>query len=323
MKKCLFFLPYFGKFPEYFELFLRSCEINNAYNWIIFTDNEEKYNYPPNVKVIYLSFREFRTKIKIKVGRDISLPNPYKLCDFKPTYGYVFSEYAEGYEYWGHCDCDLIFGDLNRILTPLLKKDYDKLFAAGHLTIYKNTLLNNKRFMANYHGRLLYKEFLTVPEICWFDEDWKKDNIHTMFLEQNAKVYSDVLASNPSGNHPFFVQRNYIPSEHKYAEENYRKALYLWTEGRVIRQYNKNGELFTEEYLYMHFQHRKMNFDRAALTSRVIQILPNKFIPLDNIPVTLEEWKKIRKEPLGAYLYFLYEQRKRVIRKLKKIAGRN
>ena len=67
MKKCLFFLPYFGKFPEYFELFLRSCEINNAYNWIIFTDNNEKYNYPTNVKVIYLSFQEFRTKIKIKV----------------------------------------------------------------------------------------------------------------------------------------------------------------------------------------------------------------------------------------------------------------
>lgn len=323
MKKCIFVLPYFGKFNNYFPLFLRSCRYNNLFDWLVFTDDQAKYDYPQNVKVIRISFSEFREMFRKKIGNKIVLQKPYKLCDFKPTYGYVLSDYLRDYEYWGHCDCDLIFGDLNRLLIPLLEKGYDKLFAAGHLTIYKNDSENNSRFMSNYQGRLLFEEFLTVPEICWFDEDWRKDNIHTLFLEQNTKVYSEVLACNPSGKYAYFVQRNYIPSEHRYEEEKYRKALYAWANGRVIRQFEDMNRLITEEFLYMHFQHRKMEMDEAALTSRAIQIIPNKFIPLASIPDSLDEWKKIKKEPLSAYLFVLDGQKERIVRKLKKIVGRS
>lgn len=322
MNKCVFILPYFGQFPEYFNIFLRSCATNTKYDWVIFTDDKTEYKYPSNVRVIYLTFDELRVKFEEKLSSDISLPKPYKLCDFKPTYGYVLSEYVEGYEYWGHCDCDLIFGDLNRILTPLLEEGYDKLFAAGHLTIYKNNYENNTRFMSDYHGRSLYKEFLTVPEICWFDEDWKTDNIHTLFLQKNKKVYCDSLACNPSGKYARFVQRNYIPSEHRYVEEKYKKALYLWTNGRVIRQFEEGNALVTEEFLYMHFQHRNMELKDSALTCNYVQIIPNKFISLDKVPNNLEEWKAIKKETISSYLHTFDQQKKRIARKIKKIAGR-
>ena len=258
MKKCVFILPYFGKFNDYFNLFLKSCEKNAKYNWLIFTDDIKKYNYPSNVSVIYTTFDEIKECFKNKIGFEISLPSPYKLCDFKPTYGLVFEEYIQEYEYWGHCDCDVIFGNLDKILSPLLNEGFDKLFAAGHLTIYKNTLENNRRFLQDYHGKNLAKEFLEVPEICWFDEDWKTDNIHTMFLESSAKVYSEVLAFNPSGKYAYFVQRNYIPAEHRYVEERYKKALYAWNDGNIIRQTLEENELKVEEYLYLHLQHRKM-----------------------------------------------------------------
>lgn len=296
--------------------------MNKGYDWLIFTDDKKVYKYPANVKVIYLTFEELRRKFEDKIGEDISLANPYKLCDFKPAYGYVFSEFVKDYAYWGHCDCDLIFGDLNKILTPLLKKGYDKLFAAGHLTIYKNNETNNARFMREYHGRWLYKEFLTVPQICWFDEDWKSDNIHTMFLEQGAEVYPEVLACNPSGKYAYFVQRNYIPAEHKYAEEKYRKALYIWANGRIIRQYAEDNRPVTEEFLYMHLQHRKMKMEEEVLRSKYVQIVPNKFVPLKGIPDTLDEWKKTKKEPLSAYLYVLDRLCKRIIGKLKRRIGR-
>ncbi len=51
-KRCVLILPYFGQFNNYFPLFLKSCEANPTYTWMIFTDNEFKYACPENVHVI-------------------------------------------------------------------------------------------------------------------------------------------------------------------------------------------------------------------------------------------------------------------------------
>ena len=56
MKKCIIILPYFGKFNNYFNLFLKSCEKNPDFSWLIFTDDKSKYNYPENVRVEYMKF---------------------------------------------------------------------------------------------------------------------------------------------------------------------------------------------------------------------------------------------------------------------------
>lgn len=321
MKKCVFILPYFGKFNNYFDLFLKSCGQNQQYEWLIFTDDKNKYNYPSNVKVIYITFEDLRKKFADKLNMNISLPKPYKLCDFKPTYGYVFSEYITEYEFWGHCDCDLIFGNLEHILTPLLDEGYDKLFAAGHLTIYKNNTENNERFMESYKGKVLYKEFLTVPEICWFDEDWYQENIHSIFLEAGAKVYTKSLALNPSGRYSLFVQREYNPVNRQYHDIKYKNAVYIWEQGNLYQiikgslseQFNKR------EFLYMHFQHREMSMDREILNKSCFQIVPNKFKLLKRIPKSNSDLRGVRAMPLTAYFFFLKKIQRKIKNKLNKI----
>lgn len=42
MRKCAFVLPYYGKFGNYFQLFLNSCATNTDYDWLIFTDDHEE-----------------------------------------------------------------------------------------------------------------------------------------------------------------------------------------------------------------------------------------------------------------------------------------
>ena len=320
--KCVLILPYFGKLNDYFPLFLRSCSSSKLCDWLFFTDDRTEYDYPSNVHVKYTTFDWIKQLIQSKFKFRVSLDTPYKLCDFKPTYGFVFSEYLEGYDYWGHCDSDVVFGNLDKYLNPLFQNSYDKLFAAGHLTIYKNDESNNTRFMNPYNGRYLYKEFLTVPQICWFDEDWKSDNIHTMFLSEGTKVYPNVLAFNPSGKYAYFIQRNYSPSDHKYIEEKYRKALYIWCDGKFFRQYELDGRLVEEEFLYLHLQHRRMSVDKAIYNSKYIQVVPNKFIPLDHVPSSLSDWNRIKLEPVSAYLYVLNNQCRRVIRKINKLRGK-
>ena len=47
--KVVLITMYFGKLPNYFSLFLKSCEKNKDFNWLIFTDDNTNYNYPKNV----------------------------------------------------------------------------------------------------------------------------------------------------------------------------------------------------------------------------------------------------------------------------------
>lgn len=317
MKTCIFILPYFGRFNSYFSLFLKSCKSNSNYNWLIITDDHSDYDYPTNVQVVYLSFEETVRLFKKSIDESISLETPYKLCDFKPTYGLVFQEYIKGYDYWGYCDCDVLFGNLDKLLTPILEKEYDKIFSAGHLTIYKNTKENNTRFMKKYKGRYLYRDCLTSSEICWFDEDYKEDNIHSLFIMDNAKVYSDSLAFNPSGKYAFFRNRVYDPETRKYKDEDYHKAFYAWNFGEIIRMYERQRYLIVEEFLYIHLQHRKMDMEEGCISSNIIQIVPNRFIPRLSIPDTIQELQKYRLEPICAYKHIMNNCLKKLKRKMK------
>ena len=59
------------------------------------------------------------------VDFEIVLNEPYDLCDFKVAYGEIFQEYLEPYDFWGFCDCDLIYGDIRHFLTEeLLEKPW-------------------------------------------------------------------------------------------------------------------------------------------------------------------------------------------------------
>lgn len=99
MKKGVFIVPYFGKFNNYFQLFLNSCKFNKNYDWLFFTDDKTVYDYPDNVTVKYTSFEEIRSFIQSKFDFKISLNYPYKFCDLKPMYGYIFSEYIKEYDF--------------------------------------------------------------------------------------------------------------------------------------------------------------------------------------------------------------------------------
>ena len=85
-------LPYFGTFPNYFPLYLESCRKNPTVDWHIYTDSTVEYNYPDNVIVHQMTFQEFKAKLQQAFDFPLTLESPYKLCDFKPTYGETLAE---------------------------------------------------------------------------------------------------------------------------------------------------------------------------------------------------------------------------------------
>lgn len=299
MKKCVLILPYFGKFNNYFPLFLKSCGYNPSYDFLIFTDNTDFYNYPQNVHVVPMTLNEFRANASQKLGFEPCIPTAYKLCDFKPAYGFLFEDYIQDYEYWGHCDCDLVFGNLEKVLSPVLDKDYDKVFAAGHLTIYKNTFDNNRRFMKSLEGREIYREAFTTSRIYVFDENVRcsmnpdRLNVHTLFRDDDAKIYEKDLSFNVSPKKAKITRTAYNPQTQKFEEDHRYVNLaryYLCADGLLVVSWNKDHAVVnTHQYLYMHLQSRRMRMSAEVVQSPVVEIRPDRFVRANRLPSTKAE----------------------------------
>ena len=317
-------LPYFGKFNSYFDLFLESCRTNPSYDWLILTDNCNGYDFPANVHVVKSSLEEIRKLADKKFGFSVSLDTPYKLCDFKPAYGFLFEELLKDYDYWGHCDCDLLFGNLEKILTPVLCNGYDKVFAAGHLTLYRNTSENNRRFMKPHNGVEIYKEAYTTSAIYVFDEDCQMkhhtdNNVHSIFLEDGAKVFADDLSMNVSGRTAKFVRSAYDSVSRQFVCQLYQPARYYWRNDELFALVVKkeSEELERKDYLYIHLQSRKMRNKVDREKSDCIEILPDRFISVSKIPQSV---RQIRKSTIGfPYCYWLDVYEKKLKRRISKI----
>lgn len=323
LKKCALILPYFGNFHNYFQLFLNSFGNNEYFDLYIFTNNKYKYQYPKNVILVNMELSEIKSRIENKINLSISLNTPYKLCDYKPTYGLIFEDYIKEYEYWGHCDCDLIFGNLEKILLPLLNQNlYDKLFAAGHLTIYRNTEENNKMFMSKYNGVELYKQAFSSEKIYVFDEDYKDKNVHRIFINQNKKVYNQDLSMNPTPKKSRFLRSYYDPVIKKFNWENSTPSKFYWNGKSIIRcTYNKETKKVEEnEYLYMHLQSRQMTMKKDVLTASVFEITPTRFLKRNNVPRYKKNLKLYTYYFPNLYWYRIYQMK--IIKKIKKIINK-
>lgn len=318
MKKCILILPYFGKFPNYFQLFLNSCAFNKEYNWLIFTDDKNKYNYPDNVKVVFTTLQDTKKLIEDKIGFEVCLETPYKLCDYKPAYGYIFEDYIMQFEYWGHCDCDMIFGNLKKILTPILNMNYNKIFAAGHLTVYKNDYQNNRKFMSDFNGESLFKKIFTINKICIFDEDYNSDkNVHSIFLSEcKDKIYCNDLSMNVSLAKAKLTKDYYEPLQRKFIKVPYKKARYYFDNGNIYSlSLGKMDTIIKNEYIYIHLQERKM---RVKCTNiNLIEILSDRFINVKIIPKNKNELKIMT---IGFTYLSLWDRfYKKIKRRVKKI----
>ena len=138
MKKIAFVIPYIGKLPTYFPFWLKTCANNPTVDFLLFTDDVTKYDYPSNVKVKICSFDELKERFQKLFDFQIALNSPYKFCDFKPVYGEAFAEELDGYDFWGHCDIDLFWGDIRNFLTEEVLNKYEYVYTHGHCCLYRN-----------------------------------------------------------------------------------------------------------------------------------------------------------------------------------------
>lgn len=295
MNRLVIILPYFGEFPNYFQLFLNSCAYNNDIcDWQIYTDNRREYKYPSNVKVFNRSFDDIVKIIHEKIGEECIVSNPYKLCDYRPAYGKIFEDNIEGYDFWGHCDCDLIFGKMSDFINNEML-EYDKIFRLGHLVFYRNNKNVNERFMLPINGVYRYKQVFSKEENCIFDEANENNelSIDDIWSEYGFSCYiNDYLIANTyykSNDFVLVYQKDRFP----FDKEKRKKAIFIWNEGRLIRYCKEKEKIVEKEFLYIHLMRRKMKINITNENKRYA-IIPNAFDNVDFIPKNVNELRKMR-----------------------------
>lgn len=315
MKKIAFIIPYFGKFNNYFQLFLNSCKFNSDCDWIIFTDDYTEYDYPENVIVNYISFEEIKEIFQNKFDFKISLEYPYKLCDYKVCYGYIFSEYLSKYKFWGYCDTDLIWGRISDFISEEDLDEYDKIGFLGHCTIYKNTDAINKVFMNNLNGIERYKEVFTNNKNFSFDEEFN-NSINNIFESQNLKVKRDQYEANIyTKSSDFKIIRMNLNSK-KYFVEKRKNGVFIFDNGKLMRILLKDTKLIEEEYLYIHMQSRPMKIKINNINCNKYKLIPNSFDELEYDIINVENFKNIKKKHFNLHYFIL--RTKNLINKLKR-----
>lgn len=268
---------YMGTYPHYFPLWLKSAERNPDIDFLIFSDSTYA-NLPTNVRIVRSSLAEIKQRAEKALGFAVALDTPYKCCDYKAIYGLLFKDELLGYDYWGHCDLDLIWGDLEKCFIENEITRYDRFFFLGHLSLYRNNdKVNN--YIKLSGAAVGYREVYTTNRICVFDEI---PGTVQIYLKHRLPMFADKKFADISSIYRRF--RLAKPTINGEKIRNYRHQVFIWEDGRVYRLYRKHGHTFKEEYTYIHFQKRpnfELNFDWQSCSS--FAITDAGFFPMDGL----------------------------------------
>lgn len=303
MNKICVIGVYFGKVKNYFPLWIKSCQNNPKIDFLVFSDQIYDKPLPKNVNIIPFTLHQFKTLAISKLGiTNISIDRPYKLCDFKPFYGEIFQDYVHQYEYWGHCDFDMLFGDIYNFLVKYEYQKYDKFSNLGHLSFYRNTT-NVNHYYTLPGSRYNYLEVLTQNKDFTFDEN---AGIVQIYLKNNLPLFKGRLYADIS----HIYQRYKLSRSCSLVKKdiNYKKQIFFMENGKVFRQYFKGKQIVTQEFMYIHFKLRpNFNINFNLESTNAFYITPYGFIPKNEYTIN-EAIKKFNRYSMirESYEYLLF-----------------
>lgn len=303
MKSIVFILPFFGKWPIWFDGHLLSIKTNPTIHWLFYTDCNIPNDPPPNCRFVKSTLADMEVLFSSKIGVPITIDKPYKFCDLKPSYGHVFQEDIKDFDFWGFTDVDIIWGPIRKDMTPEILEQFDIVSSrngliSGHFNLFKNIDPINKLYRKNDW----YKKSYTDKKMKRFCEGTFSDITKEAINEGLLKVKWDEILCN---------QENDRDSHQEYYLDKW-----LWRDGKVLEL--KNGKPINE-VMYLHF----INWKRTMKFSKIKwQDNPQQFYisytgmhykPHSTFEILLNRFKNL----YNGYYTILF--RKRLEKKLKKL----
>lgn len=292
MKSVIIIFPHFGILPPQYKMWRASALYNSDIDFLFFTDCDVEP--AKNIIVHKMSFNEFKETIQRKFDFPIVLNHPYKICDYRPAFAYIFSDFVKDYDFWGWGDLDLVYGDIRHFITEEVLSRYKMISGWGHFTLYKNDDETNTYFMKPIEGYKNHKEVFTQQASMFFDEynykgfgdKWRECRPEDCWLEW----FFDNVSRPKEAYHFCSLNRGWK----QVIFEHIGKKLY-------ILRYN-NGQIEKKESMYAHFQHRKNMKDKVTNYSHFL-VTPDAIIDFPKNIVSLRLRYLCRKRPLMTLFY--------------------
>lgn len=276
MKKVLLFFPHFGQLPPQYHAWRASALRNPDIDFLFFTDCDVES--AKNIIVQKMTLDDFRQAVQSKFDFPITLDRPYKICDFRPAFAYIFTDLVKGYDFWGWGDLDVVYGDIRHFITDEVLASHKMISGWGHLTLYHNDEDTNTYFMKPVDGYQDYKDVFTRPESRYYDEykykgfgdKWRDNRPQDCWLE-----WPFDNASKPKEAYHF-----------NSMTRGWKQVVFEHIDDKLFMIRFINGKTEKMESMYAHFQHRGFMKDRVKdyshflVTPRAIIDYPKHFVSL-------------------------------------------
>lgn len=237
-------IPWFGRLPDYFPAWWYTAKNNKSIDFFIITDQQIDLA-ASNIFVICSSLSKEEQRISRVFGNKITLSSPYKLCDFRPMFGLIYSELLDGCDYWGYCDIDTALGDLDRFVGPLVISGYDRIYSLGHLCLYRN--IESINLLFGKEGSIYTpQEILRGDLHVAFDERF---GINRICEINNIKWYKGIDYADFSVKSKSYIINN---------NHNYSNQIFFWDKQGAHRAYLIDNQVSFEDFSYLHWQKKKL-----------------------------------------------------------------
>lgn len=264
MKKIGMIIPYFGKWPEWIDLFLYSASQNKLVDFIFYTDCDVPAESFANIKFNTISFSDYLKLVNDKLTLNFYPKNPYKLCDLRPFYAKIHELDFKNYEFYGWCDIDIIFGDLSEYLTDELLNNIDvftthDLRLSGHFCFFRNSRKNIEMYSKIYNWKNeLSKEHYVGLDEYGLTNAYLETVIHKVFDKVNLTSWKCSLhflkrykARKFHMKECFTTPFSPIPWLDDQSVNSYHPNTWYYNNGKILNDRNKS-----HSFLYLHL----MNF---------------------------------------------------------------
>lgn len=279
---------YFGPLPRGIELWVRSIRHNPEISWVVVCDDPEALEKcrGPNITVIIDTLDHVFDYFAGRLGTRPLRSRPYKLCDFRPVYWMLLEKYGLKCDYWGHCDLDVLFGDVQTSLFEALSSRPFRVFSYGHLCIYRNNYIANNAYRL-HHPKLKWSTVFESCDAHGFDERLGIGLIWRQWALPHVQR-SSVFDIDP--------QDRRLSSVRPW--ENLCDQVLVWRDGRLfligrtlLRRFSRR------EFAYVHYQKRHTDVDQSATVENAIVYDGSRFLGSDQDDIDIQKINGPRRGP--------------------------
>ena len=239
-------IPYFGKWPEWIDLFVESCKWNPSVCWRIYTDCGAPQNKAENVEIVEFTLADYKALVSDRLGIRFNPSDPYKLCDIRPALGYIHEPEIAKFRFFGFGDVDVVYGNIRKFYTDELLDQWDVLSThnerlSGHFAVLRNTPQLRRAFrgIPNHRALLERPEYVGIDETLFGSALQRRNPLMNLFQRKPRTLFVERYSTVLSGRGWHDGTMNY-------------PLRWFWRKGELTNDHDTD-----RDFLYLHFMRWK------------------------------------------------------------------